>query len=348
MPQTSRELFNEAILGKQTSRPPIWIMRQAGRYLSEYRALKEKFGFLGIVKTPEAAVEAALQPIRRFGFDCAILFSDILAVSEALGFPYKFADAGGIFLPETAASERGVEKVCANAKTVCERLSYVAENAKLLRRELPDNAVIGFCGAPWTLAAYMVQGGSAEGFPKFREFAEKSPALFEKLMDALAEALARYLEMQADCGVDAAQIFDSHASLAPRGKFWQMSGRWSRAIIEKISKKTKVIYFAPKMPERLQELAPLGADAYSLGSGIKLSQAAAALGGAALQGNLDPDFLSNADPETAADAALKIARDMRGKGGHIFNLGHGIKPDAKIENVEAVCHAVKNFKDENA
>lgn len=175
----SRELFHATCAGVKFKRPPFWLMRQAGRYLPEYRQLKEKHGFLGIVRTPEVAVEAALQPIRRFDFDCAIIFSDILVIPEALGFPYKFKDAGGILMERRVETEDDVREMRDNIGGIRERLAYVFENAKLLRRALPKKAVLGFCGSPFTLAAYMVEGESSKTFPRFRNFLSQRRGVFE-------------------------------------------------------------------------------------------------------------------------------------------------------------------------
>ena len=341
----SRELFHATCAGVKFYRPPFWLMRQAGRYLPEYRQLKEKYGFLGIVKTPEVAVEAALQPMRRFDFDCAIIFSDILVVSEALGFPYKFKDVGGIMLERKVCSERDIKEVCNNVKAIRERLSYVADNARLLRKELPKKAVLGFCPAPLTLACYMLEGEGSTTFPALQSFAKESPILFGELMDSLAEALAEYLKMQIECGLDGVQIFDSHASITPEGKFDEMSGQWVRGIIQALDGRTRTIFFAPKMSHRFDEISTLGADIYSVDDSRTLSELRTrGTPPYGLQGNLNPDMLSNATPEEVSKKTHDIIADMSMFGRHIFNLGHGIKPDAKIENVEALCSAVKDFK----
>ena len=170
MIENSRELFKATVLGEKTIRPPFWLMRQAGRFLPEYRQLKKTYSFVEIVRTPELAVEATLQPIRRFNFDCAIVFSDILVVAEALGFPYSFKDTGGIALHKTVACERDIVEIEARIGDVAEHLSYVKSALNILRGELPDKAIYGFCGAPWTLACYLVEGENNVGFPKFVKF----------------------------------------------------------------------------------------------------------------------------------------------------------------------------------
>lgn len=342
---SSRELFLSAFEGGKKSRPPLWMMRQAGRYLPEYRELKSRHPFLEIVKTPELAVEAALQPMRRFGFDCSILFSDILVISEALGLPYDFKESGGILMRGRINNAADIEELKKNLPRVRERLSYVAENLSILRRELPDNAVIGFAGSPFTIAAYMVEGESSPDFPRFKKLIQDSPETLGNLLSVLTQAICEYADMQAECGIDAFQIFDSHACAAPYGEYGQFSGKWIRAILDRIRGKAKSIVFANSMSKRFGEVASLGADAYSLDSSVRLSDITREYGkNFALQGNMHPDILSQGTPGTVSERALEIIRDMLPYGRHIFNLGHGVRPDAKLENVEAMCETVKNFK----
>ncbi len=341
---TPRELFLAAARGEKTKRPPLWIMRQAGRYLPEYRALKEKYGFLGIVKTPEIGAEAALQPIRRFGFDCAIVFSDILAMAEALGFPYKFADGGGIRLERKIASVRDIENMPA-PENAAEKLQYVFDNLKILRAELPDRAIFGFCASPLTLGAYMVEGASSRDFPAYANFILEEPETFKKLMEKLSAALALFAKIQSESGIDAFQIFDSHAWLAPIGRWNETSGKWSEKISEAAGERCAVALFANGMGKRLAEIADFPADIISLDSSVELDKAKALFAKAnSVQGNLDPNLLSEADEKSVETEALGIMQKMSPIGGHVFNLGHGILPSAKIENVEALCQTVKNFK----
>jgi len=342
----SRRLFQAACSGKPLARPPFWLMRQAGRYLPEYRELKSKYGFLGIVKTPEVGVEAALQPIRRFDFDCAILFSDILVVSEALGFPYNFKEKGGIILDKKIDSARDIAVIRDNRQALSERLNYVRENLVLLRKELPNKAVLGFCGSPFTIGAYMVEGESAEGFPKYRKFIKEYPQLFAELMQELAMALSDYAQMQAQCGIDAFQIFDSHAALSQMGDYFNTSARYITPIIKSISDKTRTILFANGMTNRFEELLPTKADIYSLDSSIPLSSIFNKYKSRAefsLQGNLPPQILSEGSITEVAQKTRDVVTDMLANSHHIFNLGHGIRPDAKLENVQSMCDTIKQF-----
>lgn len=340
---TSKELFQDAINLKKTPRPPIWIMRQAGRYLPEYRALKEKHSFTEIVKTPELSLEAALQPMRRFDLDCSILFSDILVVSEALGLPYYFKDVGGIALERTIKTSKDVENL-PSADCICEKLNYVEKALKLLRNALPQKAVLGFCASPFTLAAYMIEGSSSKTFSKYLSFIDENPKAFELLMNRLESATITYAQMQADCGIDAFQIFDSHAGLTPKNLYQKYSGRYISNIAKSLKGKTKTILFANSMTSRFDEVIDANADAYSLDSSVKLSQIRKNfVGKFALQGNLSPQLVSESTPEICAQQTREIVEDMQGLGGHIFNLGHGILPDARLENVEAIVNTVKNF-----
>lgn len=340
----SRKLFHAACAGKNFSRPPFWVMRQAGRYLPEYRALKEKHSFLEIVKTPELAVEASLQPIRRFGFDCSIIFSDILVVCEAIGIKYDFKDGGGIILEKKISSCADIDALDASPENIRKKLFYVADALKILRGHLPQKAVLGFCGAPFTLAAYMVEGQSSTDFSKYKKFFADEKNLFRALMDKLTAAVCEYVKMQIESGVDGIQIFDSHASLTPQGEYENFSGEWNKKILDTMRGKTNSILFANGMNSRFDEVVKEQADVYSVNSGTALSALTNKQKGEyALQGNLAADTLSFDTPQNVAKKTREILADMFGSGRHIFNLGHGIRPDAKLENVEAMCQTIKEF-----
>ncbi len=341
MIKNSRDLFKATVSGAKTVRPPIWLMRQAGRFLPEYRALKERYSFVEIVKNPELAVEATLQPIRRFDFDCAIVFSDILVVAEALGFPYSFKDKGGIMLHKTVCSESDVAEMESRLDEVPESLSYVAEALKALRAQLPNKAIYGFCGAPWTLACYLVEGENNAGFPKLISLYNERKDLFERLMRILTKASCSYAKMQIAEDIDAFQVFDSHAALLPQGEYFANSGKWIGEIKKSLGDDVASVVFANGMSSRLEELVEIGADFYSLDSSRALSAIRAKFD-IGLQGNLPSEMLSEATPEQVAQKTREIVADMFGKGRHIFNLAHGIRPDAKLENVESMCQAVRS------
>ena len=232
---TNRQRFLDACHCKAVDRPPVWLMRQAGRALPEYRQLKEKHTFLQLVQTPELAAEVTLQPVRRFGFDAAILFSDILVIPEAMGQPYRFRETGGIEMDFKIQSAADIEKL--SVGQVCEKLNYVAAALKILRKELGDQtALIGFSGSPWTLATFMMEGGSAGKFTKAKALFDSDKKTFFALMEKLAAAVTAYLQMQIIAGADALQIFDSHGGHLPAADFQEASGRWMRDIIAGLRK----------------------------------------------------------------------------------------------------------------
>ena len=229
-PLTSRRRFLDACALQPVDRPPVWLMRQAGRALPEYRELKQKHSFLELVQTPELAAEVTLQPVRRFGFDAAIMFSDILVIPEAMGQSYRFRDTGGIAMDFAVRSLTDVEKL--SAAQVREKLSYVDKTLRMLRKELGDQtALIGFAGSPWTLATFMMEGGSAEKYARALQLFRKEPKTFGALMEKLTAAVTAYLEMQIEAGADVLQIFDSHGGLLAPMEFREASARWMRDII---------------------------------------------------------------------------------------------------------------------
>ena len=331
---TSRERFLTACRCEQTDRVPAWVMRQAGRYLPEYRALKEKHNFLTMVRTPELAAEVTLQPARRFPLlDAAILFSDILTIPEALGQGYFFRDGGGISMAFTLDSKEKLA-VLGPAEAVPEKLDYMAQAMRLVRAELGENrALIGFAGAPWTLSVYMVEGGSAKQFSKIKCLAAEAPALFEALMEKLSDAVAASLNMQISAGADVVQLFDSWAALCTASEYENLSLRWIRKIIAKLPPHVPVIVFAKGMAHLAPQIASTGARVIGVDWTQKLSAIRRLAGpSVALQGNLDPVVLNFNDEKIVRERTREVLDDMHGEPGHIFNLGHGILPDAHPEN----------------
>jgi len=242
-PLSNRQRFLNACECRPVDRPPVWLMRQAGRALPEYRALKEKYSFLKLVQTPELATEVTLQPVRRFGFDAAILFSDILVVSEALGQGYHFRDQGGIEMNFVLNSAKDVERLETGA--VCERLQYVAKALPMIKKALGgQTALLGFAGSPWTLANFMIEGGNAKEYSKAKALFYSDPWLFTLLMDKLTGAVTEFLQMQIDAGVDAIQIFDSLGGNLSGNLFETASGRWMEKIITALRGQVPVIVFS--------------------------------------------------------------------------------------------------------
>jgi uroporphyrinogen decarboxylase len=335
----SRERFLAAANCQPVDRPPIWLMRQAGRYLPEYRALKAQYDFVTMVRTPELAAEVTLQPLKRFPLDAAIIFSDILVIPEALGQGYHFRDQGGIgmdYLLDTP------EKIAAlDASKVTERLNYVAEALKLTRSKMgEDTALLGFCGSPWTLACYMVEGGSAKDFVGIKKLAWDQPEQFEALMQKLTAAIVEYLHMQIDAGADALQIFDSWGAICPASHYEAWSLRWIRRIIDALKQRVPVILYAKGMGHQAAEQINTGASILSVDWTINLRQARDTLTqDIAVQGNLDPVTLTTT-PAIVRREAQRVLQQAGQQPGFIFNLGHGMIPSAKIECVEALMEVV--------
>jgi uroporphyrinogen decarboxylase len=322
-------------------------MRQAGRYLPEYRALKAKSSFLEMVRTPTLAAEVTLQPLRRFALDAAILFSDILVIPEALGQAYHFRDEGGIgmeFRLETRAQVEALNP----ASAVPDRLSYVGDTLRLLKQELAGKtALLGFGGSPWTLATYMVEGGSSDEFERIKQLFYTDRQTFAALLEKLTESLIAYFKLQIDAGADAIQIFDSWGGIIAGHDYEEASLKWIRRIVSALPPKFPVILYAKGTAPHYSQQAGCGISVLSVDWTTQLAgvadQFAAAGKRVALQGNLDPVLL-NTTPAIVRAEAARLLESMRAKAGHIFNLGHGILPQAKIECVEALVQTVTEWK----
>jgi uroporphyrinogen decarboxylase len=342
---TNRERFLRACGGVEVDRPPVWLMRQAGRALPEYRRLKERYTFLQLVQTPELAVEVTLQPVRRFGFDAAILFSDILVIPEALGQPYHFRETGGIGMDFKLESAADIDRL--SVDHVAERLGYVTTALKLLRAELGDRtALIGFSGSPWTLATFMLEGGSVPAYTRARALLATDPGLFNRLLEKLTAAVTTYLQLQIAAGVDALQLFDSHGGQLPASDFYAASGRWMQDIIRRLvpvetRPRPPVIVFSLGTHGNWADLAGLGAAVVGVDHQVALAdvrrQLPVHLG---IQGNLDPSWLLTTPAEVVTQTR-RILAALRGTRGHIFNLGHGVPPAAKLENIAALVETVQ-------
>ena len=336
----SRDRFLAALGRQPHGRPPVWIMRQAGRYLPEYRALKAKSDFLTMVRTPELAVEVTLQPLRRFAqLDAAILFSDILVIPEALGVGYRFRDEGGIAMERSLSTEADLATLDVNG--AAERLNYVYEALRLLRKELGlSKALLGFAGSPWTLACYLVEGGGSEDFPKTKALVKSNPRMMHRLLETLATAVAEYLTRQFAAGADAIQIFDSWAGALTGADYEEFSLRYIRAVLERLPAGAPVILYAKGKSLQAAALAQTGVPCLGVDWTMPLSQVRAlADRPICLQGNLDPEFMIG-EPLAAAAAVRAILKDNAADPGHIFNLGHGITPQARIETFQAVVDEV--------
>jgi len=335
---TSAKPFLRALAGETLARPPVWLMRQAGRYLPEYRALRAKAGsFLDLCYTPELAAEVTLQPIRRYGFDAAILFSDILVVPHALGQALDYVEGEGPKL-EPVTDAAGIARL--SAGRLHEVLGPVYETVGRVKAQLPpETALIGFAGAPWTVATYMVEGGGSKEYAAVKGLAYGAPETFARLIDLLVEATSAYLLRQIEAGAEAVQLFDSWAGVLPEPEFERWVVQPTRRIVEAVrsgAPDVPVIGF-PRGAGLLYEryLAGTGVDAVGLDTTVPPGWAARALQPkAAVQGNLDPVFLAagGAAMIRAADAIVEAL----GRGPFVFNLGHGVLQKTPPEHVAAL------------
>jgi uroporphyrinogen decarboxylase len=342
----SRERFLAALACQPLDRPPVWVMRQAGRYLPEYRALKAKSSFLEMVRTPELATEVTLQPLKRFpGLDAAILFSDILVIPEALGQPYAFRDSGGIQMAYRLDNRAQIDAL-APASAVTDKLAYVGDALRLLKREVATtgHTLLGFGGSPWTLATYMLEGGSSEDFARAKLLFYTDRTSFDALLEKLTAALVAYFQMQIEAGADAIQIFDSWGGILAGPDYEAASLQWIRRLVAALPAGFPVILYAKGTASHFAAQAASGVRAISVDWTADLAAVRTSLpANIALQGNLDP-VLMTTTPDIVRSQTTRLLASMRGRSGHIFNLGHGITPDAKLECMSALVETVTSFR----
>jgi uroporphyrinogen decarboxylase len=340
--------FLRALRREPVDHTPIWIMRQAGRYLPEYRASRARAGsFLAMAKNPDFACEVTLQPLERFPLDAAILFSDILTVPDAMGLGLYFAEGEGPKFERPVRSEADIAKLA--VPDMARDLGYVMDAVTLIRRELHGRVpLIGFSGSPWTLACYMVEGGGSDNFSKIKAMALNAPAALHRLLEVTTQAVIAYLAAQRAAGAQALQVFDTWGGVLSPRMYREFSLRYLQRIAEALergegSERTPLILFGRGNGAYLAELADTGAEALGVDWLTDLSEARTRTGGrVALQGNLDPCVLY-AEPEVIrAEVAATLASYGEGPG-HVFNLGHGVSPDMKPEHVAALVEAVHSL-----
>jgi uroporphyrinogen decarboxylase len=330
-------LFERAVAGESLERPPVWMMRQAGRYLPEYRALREEYSFLEAISTPEIAAEISLQPYERFQPDGVVMYSDILTVLEPLGFRYHLESGVGPVVENPVESPADTDR---ERGSVREELWYVGDLLERLTEHLGDDAaVLGFAGGPFTLSAYVCEGRSSRSFMAVRRLRAEHPAAFERLLDAFTDVLVEYVTYQVEAGADVIQLFDTYAGLLSPADYREFVLPRHRRILEAVDVPT--IVFARNMGANLDLLADSGADVVSVDWTVELGEARAALGDdVAIQGNLDPALLygTPAEVRTRTRQVIEAAGDR----GHILNLGHGVDRNTPVENVAAFFETAKN------
>jgi uroporphyrinogen decarboxylase len=334
-----KPLFLRACAGEKTERAPLWMMRQAGRYLPEYRAVRAGVSFLELCKTPRLAAEVTLQPIRRFGFDAAILFSDLLVPLEAMGLEVQFTEQGPR-LPAPLRTPDDLARVAAFDPT--QRTDFVLDTIRLVREALGNETpLIGFAGAPFTVATYAIEGKTSKGFVDTKTFFYRHPEAARRLLALIGETTRDYLLAQVAAGAQAIQIFDSWVGVVSTDDWDRYVFEPTAALVAAVrGSGVPVIYFANGATTIFDRVGRIGADVYGVDWRIPLDEARARLGGAAaVQGNLDPAVLYAPIPEIERRVADVLRRG--GGRGHVFNLGHGITPETPIAGVEALVRTVR-------
>lgn len=346
MTETAATLQNDIFLrvanGESADRPPIWLMRQAGRVLPQYRALRAQFaGFREFLFHPAAAAEATIQPIDELGVDAAIIFSDILVVPEAMGLPYDMVEKRGPLFPKTIQTAQDITDLI-SGEAAADNMEYVYEALRITKRELNGRVpLIGFAGAPWTIFAYMVEGQGSKTFAQAKKFLYREPALSHLLLERITDTTIAYLKRKIANGADLIQLFDSWAGILSPAQYQEFATRYIRKICDAITE-VPVTVFSKGAWFALEDIADLNCQVIGLDWNITPQEARARVGGRpVLQGNLDPCFLY-ADHDTIRAGALQMVQEFGPK--HIVNLGHGLYPDLDLESVRVFVDTIKAYR----
>jgi uroporphyrinogen decarboxylase len=342
------DLFLKALLRQPIDRTPVWMMRQAGRYLPEYRQIREQAGsFMNLCTNPELACEVTLQPLRRFAFDAAILFSDILTIPDAMGLGLYFTEGEGPKFHNPVRSLADIERLPIPDPGA--ELRYVTDAVSLIKKNLQGSVpLIGFSGSPWTLATYMVEGGSSKSFQKVKSLMYGQPAVMHLLLDKLAQAVAAYLNAQIEAGAQAVMLFDTWGGMLSSEDYAEFSLRYAKQVrallkTEHDGQIIPTILFTKGGGLWLETMTDAGYDALGLDWQTDIGQARARVGAkVALQGNMDPIALY-AQPDIIKEKVKTILSKYGSGSGHVFNLGHGILPDINPDHVKAMVDAVHEY-----
>lgn len=339
--QLKNDLLIRAAKGEKVERTPVWLMRQAGRILPEYRAVRESVsGFIELAQTPELAAEVTIQPVDILGVDAAIIFSDILVIPEAMGLPYEMVEKRGPWFPETISSEADLKKL--RIADGVDDLSYVIEAIKITKKELAGRVpLIGFAGAPWTIFAYMIEGSGSKTFSKARAMLYTQPEFSHKLLQMITDSTINYLKAQIAAGADLVQIFDSWAGILPPDHYETFSLKYIAQICDAIQEIPKTVFAKGAFFARRQ-MAALNCETIGLDWNMGIAESREMIGpNKTLQGNLDPAALYGS-PKDVEIATRKMMEQFKGSR-HIANLGHGVYPDINPEMVKIFIETVKNF-----
>ncbi|RYY59379.1 MAG: uroporphyrinogen decarboxylase [Chitinophagaceae bacterium] len=338
----TNDLLLRALKGEELERPPVWMMRQAGRYLPEYMKIREKYGFFERCQTPELACEITIQPVDIVGVDAAILFSDILVVPQAMGLEVQLIESKGPVLPDPIKSKKDLDRI--HVPEVEDKLGYVFDAIRLIKKELNDRVpLIGFAGAPWTLLCYMVQGKGSKTFDEAKAFCYTQPELADTVLQMLTDTTIAYLRQQAKAGADVVQVFDSWGGLLSPADFEKFSLKYIRQIVHALKDEVPVIVFAKGAWFALEEIAATGAHGAGIDWCITPARAREYAGsGITLQGNFDPAKLYLPVAEIRKEVKQMI--DQFGTTRYIANLGHGILPTVPVDHARAFVDAVKEYR----
>ncbi len=335
------DLFLKALRGETVERPPVWMMRQAGRYLPDFMKLKEKYDFFTRCRTPELATEITVMPIDQIGPDAAILFSDILVIPQAMGIEVEMKNGIGPWLPNPVRSLEAVAQV--NVPDIDESLGYVLEAIKMTKEALNDEIpLIGFAGSPWTILCYSVEGQGSKSFDKAKGFCFSQPEAAHQLLQKITDTTIAYLKAKVKAGVNAVQIFDSWGGMLSPVDYQEFSWKYIQQIIDALKDEAPVIVFGKGCWFALHEMSQSGAAALGIDWTCSARNARYLTGGnIPLQGNFDPSRLLSPIPEIQKQ--VKIMIDSFGKDRYIANLGHGILPNIPVDHAKAFVDAVKNY-----
>ncbi len=348
MTPLKNDVFIKALLKQPVDRTPVWMMRQAGRYLPEYRKIRAEAGsFLDLCTNPELACEVTLQPLRRFDFDAAILFSDILTIPDAMGLGLYFSEGEGPKFKNPVRTESDINNL--PIPDPMTDLRYVVDAVSLIRKNLQGSVpLIGFSGSPWTLATYMVEGSSSKSFQKVKGLMYQSPLLMHKMLDKLAQSVAMYLNAQIEAGAQAVMVFDTWGGMLTSEDYNEFSLNYAKQVRSLLKtnidgQEVPTIFFTKGGGLWLEDIADAGYNALGLDWQTDIAKARARVGDkVALQGNMDPISLY-AEPEKIKQKVRTILQKYGKGSGHVFNLGHGILPDINPEHVKAMVDAVHEF-----
>jgi uroporphyrinogen decarboxylase len=330
--------FMRACRREQVPHTPVWLMRQAGRYMKEYRDVRARHSFLELCKRPEVAAEVTVYAAHRLGVDAAIIFADILLIVEPMGLELEFAKGEGPAIHNPVRSARDVDRV--REVEDVSSLGYVYEAVRITRRELrPNIPLIGFCGAPFTLASYVCEGGGSKNYVNTKRLMYTDPGAWHALMSKIARALSRYLNAQVEAGAQAVQLFDSWVGALSPDDYREYVLPHTREVIEGVKPGVPVLHFGTGTAALLELMKEAGGDVIGLDWRVRLDEAWRRLGDVAVMGNFDSVALFT-NPEVVRRRAKEILDQAANRPGHVFNLGHGILPETPVENVVALVEAV--------